>query len=114
MMRRNGTIGKDVEDEEYGDLLPYKFQLSQNYPNPFNPVTTIKYSVPKRSHVKIDVYNILGRRVQALVDGDESAGSYSITWDGTTVSGQPVATGAYLYRFQTEEHVETKKMLLIK
>ena len=103
MMRRNGTIGKDVEDEEYGDLLHL-----------FNPVTTIKYSVPKRSHVKIDVYNILGRRIQTLVDGDESAGSHFITWDGTTVSGQPVATGVYLYRFQTEEHVETKKMLLIK
>jgi len=104
----------DVEDDEHGDILPYRFELSQNYPNPFNPVTTIEYSVPKRSHVTIEVYNVLGQKVRTLVDREESAGSYTITWDGRTNSGQSAATGVYLYRFEAGDHVETKKMLLLK
>lgn len=104
----------DVADDEHGDILPYRFDLSQNYPNPFNPVTTIKYSLPQRSYVTIEVFNVLGQKVRTLVDREESAGSYSITWDGTGSSGQTVSTGVYLYRFQAGEHVETKKMLLLK
>jgi hypothetical protein len=104
----------DVEDDEHGDILPYRFELSQNYPNPFNPITTIEYSLPKRSHVTIEVYNVLGQKVQTLADQEESAGSYTITWDGRTNSGQSAATGVYLYRFEAGDHVETKKMLLLK
>ena len=103
-----------VEDEEQGDVLPYRFELSQNYPNPFNPVTTIEYSLPTRSHVSIQIYNVLGQKVRTLVDREQAAGSYTITWDGTTTSGQPAATGVYLYHYQAGDHVETKKMLLLK
>ena len=103
----------DVNDEN-GYILPYNFELSQNYPNPFNPITTVEYSLPRRSHVQIEIYNVLGQRVNTLVDRDESAGSYSVSWDGKTVNGQPVATGVYLYRFQAGDYVETKKMLLLK
>jgi len=104
----------DVEDDEHGDILPYRFELSQNYPNPFNPVTTIEYSLPRRSSVKIDVFNLLGQKVRTLVDREESAGTYSIAWDGTSSTGETVSTGVYFYRFQTDDHVETKKMLLLK
>lgn len=103
-----------VEDDEYGDILPYQFELSQNYPNPFNPVTTIEYSLPERSSVTIEVFNVVGQKVRTLVDRVESAGSYTVTWDGTSSSGQPVSTGVYLYRFQAGDHVESKKMLLLK
>ena len=103
-----------VEDDEYGDILPYRFRLSQNYPNPFNPVTAIEYSLPRRGHVTIEVYNVLGQKVRTLVNREESAGSYTIAWDGTTAGGQQAATGVYLYRFQAGDHVETKKMLLLK
>jgi len=103
-----------VEDDEDDGILPYRFELSQNYPNPFNPVTTIDYNLPRRSHVTIEVYNVLGQKVQTLVDREESAGSYTITWDGTTANGQPAATGVYLYRFQAGDHIETKKMILLK
>ena len=102
-----------VEDDPDG-TLPYRFAVSQNYPNPFNPVTAIEYSVPRRSHVTIDVYNVLGQRVQTLVDREEPAGSYATTWDGTSSTGNQVATGVYLYRFQAGDHIETKKMLLLK
>ena len=103
----------DVEDDP-NPILPFKFELSQNYPNPFNPVTTIEYGLPERSHVRIDVYNVLGQKVRTLVDRVTPAGSYTVSWDGTNSSGSPVATGVYLYRFQAAEHVETKKMLLLK
>ncbi len=103
----------DVEDD-HGSLLPYRFELSQNYPNPFNPVTTIEYSLPRRSSVKIDVFNLLGQKVRTLVDREESAGTYSIAWDGTSSTGEAVSTGIYFYRFQADDHVETRKMLLLK
>ncbi|HUV29634.1 MAG TPA: T9SS type A sorting domain-containing protein [Acidobacteriota bacterium] len=103
----------DVEDE-YGDALPYRFELSQNYPNPFNPATTIEYSLRKRGHVTIDVFNVLGQKVRTLVNREEPAGSYTITWNGTDTNGKSVATGLYFYRFQAGDHVETKKMLLLK
>jgi flagellar hook assembly protein FlgD len=77
-------------------------------------VTTIEYSLPERGHVIIDVYNVLGQKVETLVDREESAGSYTITWDGTSSSGQAVSTGVYLYRFQAGDHIETKKMILLK
>jgi len=104
----------DVEDGGYGDHLPYGFELHQNYPNPFNPATTIQYSLPERSQVRIEVFNLLGQKVQTLVDTEMSAGSYTVSWDGTDGSGKPVATGVYLYRFQAGEHIQTKKMLLLK
>ncbi|MFH2035239.1 MAG: FlgD immunoglobulin-like domain containing protein [Candidatus Zixiibacteriota bacterium] len=104
----------DVENDDYGNVLPYRFELSQNYPNPFNPVTTIEYSLPGRSHVTIEIYNILGQKVRTLVDSEESAGSYTITWDGTNSSGKSVSTGVYLYRFQAGDYFETKKMILLK
>ncbi|MFH1699472.1 MAG: T9SS type A sorting domain-containing protein [Candidatus Zixiibacteriota bacterium] len=108
------NILTDVEDDEYGDNLPYKFELSQNYPNPFNPVTTIEYSLPQRSHVTIEVYNLLGQKVITLIDYEQIAGNYTIVWDGENDIGVSVATGVYLYRFQTDEYTETKKMLLVK
>jgi len=103
-----------VEDDEHGEILPYKFELSQNYPNPFNPVTTIEYNLPRRSSVRIDIFNLLGQKVQTLINYDQSAGSYTITWNGTNAAGESVSTGFYFYRFQAGDYVETKKMLLLK
>ena len=104
----------DVEegDDEYG--LPRSFVVTQNYPNPFNPVTAIEYSLPQRSSVRIDIFNLLGQRVKILVDREEPAGSYTVAWNGTNSHGQSVSTGVYFYRFQAGYYVETKKMLLLK
>ncbi len=101
-------------DDDAGGNLPDQFSLIQNYPNPFNPATIIEYNLPKRSHVTIEVYNLLGEKVKTLVDGEKSAGTYTITWDGTSLSGESVSTGVYFYRFQAGDYVETKKMLLLK
>ena len=94
--------------------LPRFFQLSQNYPNPFNPSTTIQFSLPSASHVRLTVYNLLGRQVRELADAYFSAGSHEVVWDGTDESGQTAATGIYLYRMTAGDFVEQRKMLLIK
>ena len=90
------------------------FALSQNYPNPFNPNTTFKFSLHGRSHVRIEVFNVLGRRVKTLHEGELAAGTYTVTWDGRDDGNQSVATGIYLYRIKTDDFVEAKKMLLLK
>ena len=107
-------IVADVEEDERGDILPYQFELSQNYPNPFNPVTTIEYSLPSRTDVTIEVFNVLGQKVRTLVNETKSAGSYRTEWNGIDDAGRPISTGVYLYRFSAGDLVQTKKMLLIK
>ena len=100
--------------EESGTVLPDRFRLYQNFPNPFNLTTVISYDLPQRSHVTIDIFNLLGRRVQTLVDEEKPAGSYTVFWDGISDSGRPLSTGVYLYRFRGGDHVETRKMMLLK
>jgi len=94
--------------------LPRKFSLYQNYPNPFNPSTIINYSLPRRSNVKIEIYNILGQTVRQLTDENRTAGNHSVTWDGLDNNGQSVSTGVYFYRITADNFTETKKMLLLK
>jgi len=104
----------DVGDGDNEWSLPPDFSLKQNYPNPFNPTTTIEYNIPKRGYVKIEIFNLLGQKVRNLVDEYKSAGNYSVTWDGTDNGGNPLATGIYFCRFRAGDHVQTKKLVLIK
>ena len=80
----------------------------------FNPVTTIEFSVPSRTDVTIEVFNVLGQKVRTLVNETRAAGSYRIEWNGNDDAGNSVSTGVYLYRFQAGDVMQTKKMLLIK
>jgi ligand-binding sensor domain-containing protein len=89
--------------------LPREFQLLQNYPNPFNPSTTIKFELPKISHVTLTVYDILGRQVSALVNDRMDAGVHEIKFDGSNL-----ASGVYFYRLQAGDFVATKRLLLLK
>jgi len=93
---------------------PDKFQLYQNYPNPFNPGTTIKYSITKRTRVKIGVYNILGELVKILVDETEEAGIYSTNWNGRNKLSGTVPSGVYFIRLDAEGNFLTRKVLLLK
>ncbi|HHE65742.1 MAG TPA: T9SS type A sorting domain-containing protein, partial [Bacteroidetes bacterium] len=96
------------------------FELSQNYPNPFNPNTTISYSLPEKSSVTIEIFNILGQRVRTLVEQNKDAGVYSVIWNGKNQSGNQVSSGIYLYVMQAvslenrKEFVRIKKMILIR
>jgi hypothetical protein len=96
-----------VEDSDLG--LPNKYNLAQNYPNPFNPSTTIKFSLPEASDVKITVYNKMGQKVQTLADKGFSAGVHEVNFDGSGLT-----SGNYLYKIEANEYKETKKMNLIK
>ena len=89
--------------------LPTKFALYQNYPNPFNPTTTIKYALPKRSQVRIEVYNVLGERVASLVNDVERAGTHSVKFDGAELP-----SGVYFYRIIAGSYTAMKKMVVIK
>jgi hypothetical protein len=95
-------IDSDIE-------TPNTFSLSQNYPNPFNPATTIKYDLPSPCRVRIDIYDILGRRVATLADEEQPAGVHQAIWNA-----QDKSSGIYFYRIQAGEFVETKKMMLMK
>lgn len=106
-------IGPTAVDGEEIDL-PAEFILSQNYPNPFNPATEIKFALPENTHVKIEIFNVLGQKVRTLVDADMDAGYKSIVWNGTDGNGQIVSSGVYLYRMQAGDKMFTKKMLMLK
>jgi hypothetical protein len=102
-----------IEDLDQG-ALPTSFELSQNYPNPFNPSTTIEFATPTATHVKLNVFNILGQSVKTLVDETLPVGRHSVIWDGTNNQGRQVASGIYFYRMDTKDFRETKKLLLLK
>jgi Peptidase family C25/Propeptide_C25/Peptidase family C25, C terminal ig-like domain len=98
----------------FTDVLPKQFKLYDNYPNPFNPSTTISFDIPVSSHIKLEVVNLLGRKVAGLIDRVGDAGHYQIEWNGQDDSGNQVASGVYFYRLTTDNYVETKKMMLVK
>jgi len=83
--------------------------LHQNYPNPFNPSTVIKYEIPRASQIKLEVYDLLGRKVAELENGIKAAGTYQVQFDASQLS-----SGIYVYRLESEKSVISKKMLLIK
>jgi len=89
--------------------IPKVFSLEQNYPNPFNPVTSIKYSIPKQSNVKLTVYDVTGKEVIVLADGIKKAGYYEERFDASDI-----ASGIYFYKLQTDEFSSTKKMSVLK
>jgi hypothetical protein len=102
----------DVAETE--PVLPLRYRLDQNYPNPFNPATTIGYSLPRRSPVRLEIYNVLGRRVITLIDKDQPAGEHTVIWEGKDAAGRRVASGVYLYRLTAEGFSQSRKMILLK
>ena len=94
-------------------VLPERFELGANYPNPFNPSTIIPYQLPTAMQVRLEVFNILGQRVVILVDGEQSAGFHTASWDATDAAGEAVAAGVYLYRLSGGGVQLTRSMLLI-
>jgi len=109
-----GDIITSVYDGRPFAQLPQNFELYQNYPIPFNPETQIEFSLSRASHVTIDVYNILGKRVRMLVDERLSSGHKVVTWDGKDDNGSDISSGIYLYRIVAGDFVESKKMVLLK
>ncbi len=93
---------------------PLSFNLSQNYPNPFNPITRIKFTLPEASNTSLKIYNTRGQLVQVLHDGLLTKGQHTFTWNGKDQSGSPLASGVYLYRLESREFNQIRKMMLLK
>lgn len=95
---------------ELSNVVPSALELEGNYPNPFNPKTTIRYSLPATQEVTISVYDLLGRRVAILVNGElQSSGSHEIVFEANGLS-----SGIYLYRLQSDGEIRTERMVLMK
>jgi hypothetical protein len=93
--------------------------LNQNFPNPFNPTTAIVFQISETDanssyYVNITVYNIRGQLVRTLVDDYFPIGEHSVIWDGTDESGSSVSSGIFFYQMKTDNHHQTKKMILMK
>ena len=99
---------------EYSDVVevevvPTQFELSQNYPNPFNPSTTIRFSLPKETQLKINIYNMLGEQVATIAEGMYESGYHKVTFNASNLP-----SGGYIYRIESSDFVQVKKMILLK
>jgi len=92
-----------------GEGIPATYNLEQNYPNPFNPSTTIKFSIPEASNVRLTIYNTLGQKITELVNTNLEAGRYNYQWEAGDI-----ASGIYIYELRTDKFISTKKMILMK
>ena len=107
LVRRAYFGGQPISNENEDNKLT--FSLEQNYPNPFNPSTTISFTIQSVTDVKLEVFNILGKKVSTLVNARLTEGSYTENFDATQLSG-----GVYLYRLYSGDQILTRKMTLIK
>jgi hypothetical protein len=107
--RKAAWLADPVSDVPTMGVIPEAFKLEQNYPNPFNPSTTISFGLPKETHVLLEVYDILGRKVATLVDEQRVAGSYTVTFDASHFG-----SGVYFYRIKAGDQFLAKRMLLVK
>ena len=106
-------IYTDVKEENYNEM-PSQFSLNQNYPNPFNPETKLEFTLSKGCHVRLDIYNILGKRIRTLINEHQTAGYKRVSWDGKDDNGNEVPTGVYFYRIKAGDFTQAKKMILLK
>ena len=103
------TLNHTITNININTNIPNDFALYQNYPNPFNPVTSIKFDIDQLSHVRIIIYDLLGRKLTKLFENDLRAGNYILNWNAVNYP-----SGVYFYRLETEEFIAIKKMILIK
>lgn len=108
------TISTVSDANDGNSAIPLEFALKQNEPNPFNPTTTISFSLPEKSHVRLIVYNVLGQHVRTLVDQTLQAGQHDVIFDSRDDNGRELASGIYLYHINTDKNSQTRKMALIK
>jgi len=112
----NNWILKDINgitSVDKDDVTPFNYELSQNYPNPFNPSTVISYQLAKKSNTTLKIYDIIGNEITTLVDKVQPAGNYTIEFSANDFS-RIISSGVYIYKLQSGNYINTKKMLLLK
>jgi hypothetical protein len=109
--RHNGVYGDNdlLGISPVSRNVPDAFKLRQNFPNPFNPSTMISFDVPKTSHVKLTVFDMIGRELETIVNEVKSAGSYNVTWNANRYS-----SGVYFCRLETDSYTGVIKMAFVK
>lgn len=112
MIAKNDNIVSVYQPEM--PIIPKSVVLYQNYPNPFNPITTIRFQLPKPEHIKLHIFDILGRKVQTLIDERKEIGLYEVKWNGTDDNGLQVSSGIYIYQLRVGNVIRNQKMLLLK
>ncbi len=105
----NGALRKKLLVQTTPPILKEKAITSQGYPNPFNPETNIVFNMPEQAHVKIEIYNTLGQRVTTLFDDIAEKGETTVKWNAAGL-----ATGVYIYRLESQDFVQTQKLLFLK
>ena len=100
---------KELVSAEPGTEVPDDYALNGNYPNPFNPTTVISYQLPEAGHVRLEVYDVMGRRVAVLVDEPTGAGSHEVSFDASEFS-----SGTYIYRIEAGSFVDSRIMMFVK
>jgi N-acetylneuraminic acid mutarotase len=103
------TLEIPLSVEEISGEVPTKFSLAQNYPNPFNPSTTIQFSLPEQSYVKLEIFNTLGEKVDILLSEELSSGTYKYNWNASNLQ-----SGIYYYSLTADNFRQTKKLILLK
>lgn len=108
-------ILKQVQESNTADSsdqdpnIPTEYELEQNYPNPFNPATEIVFSLPEKAEVKLEIYDMLGRKVTTLMYEELPAGRYQVKWNA-----HGIASGVYFYKLQSSKYSKTRKMVLVR
>ena len=90
-------------------VIPEVYSLSQAYPNPFNPTTTLNFAIPVDNEVTLSIYNLQGRKVATLINGNMKVGYHSVVWDANSY-----ASGVYFVKMVAGEYLKTQKLMLIK
>jgi len=109
---KNGQITA-IERAQSAVLLQ-NFTLNQNYPNPFNPQTTISFQLRRGAHINLDIFDIKGVKIRALINEPRPAGSYNVNWNGYNSNGRKAASGIYLYKMTAGNKTFVRRMLLLK
>mgnify|MGYP002725470846 CR=1 FL=1 len=103
-----GEVGTDPS------VMPTELSLEQNYPNPFNPATEINFGIPNTGLVNLVVHDLAGREVATLHNGILPSGQHMRSWNGQNSAGDKVSSGMYIYRLESPDGIQTRKMLLLK
>jgi hypothetical protein len=112
----------EVDHLQYGSAGPATsvpdlnsaVRLGQNVPNPFNPVTTIVFELPREGTAEVGVYDVSGRLVKVLADGEYPDGEHKVLWNGRDTDGREVASGVYFYKMKSDGFEAARKMILLK
>jgi FlgD Ig-like domain len=114
----DGTVDyirpRTISGRVTGGIQSFSYGLDDVFPNPANPTSSIRFSIPARAKVVIEVFNVLGQRVAVVANGEYDSGRHTVRWDGVNASGNSVSSGIYFVRMTSGDFVAKKKLVIMK